>query len=142
MVAKYKTLTLTARSEDMYTVTARIQGHEYIVDQSAEMGGKDSGARPVAFLLMALGGCQLMTARAFLRRNRLVKIKNIEVEMSADITTEEDHNMFAIYNINLMVDGQLTEEQRTEMKAYVDKYCDVGQILRNNNTINTTISLK
>ena len=25
MVAKYKTLTLTARSEDMYTVTARIQ---------------------------------------------------------------------------------------------------------------------
>ena len=62
--------------------------------------------------------------------------------MSADITTEEDHNMFAIYNINLMVDGQLTEEQRTEMKAYVDKYCDVGRILRNNNTINTTISLK
>ena len=92
MVAKYKTLTLNARSEDMYTVTARIQGHEYIVDQSAEMGGKDSGARPVAFLLMALGGCQLMTARAFLRRNRLVKIKNTGFNVFRDQIVKNPFN--------------------------------------------------
>lgn len=56
--------------EDMQFVAQGDSGHAIVMDSSAEVGGHDTGARPMEVLLMGILGCTAMDVISILKKKR------------------------------------------------------------------------
>lgn len=56
--------------EDMQFVAQGDSGHAIVMDSSEEVGGHDTGARPMEVLLMSLLGCTAMDVISILKKKR------------------------------------------------------------------------
>ena len=59
------------RTDDAYAFEAKdSNGHIIMTDGAVEMGGHNSGARPMQLLLMGLGGCSGIDIVSILKKQR------------------------------------------------------------------------
>ena len=63
---------------------AKINQHELVIDEPAQLGGDDQGPNPVEILLASLGGC-LNIVVAMLAPRYEVAIKGLKVELEGDL---------------------------------------------------------
>src|SRR5579859_4777368 len=62
-------------------------GHEVVMDAAPEVGGTDTGPRPMELLLVGLGGCTGMDVISMLRKMRQ-DVTDYEIEISGERATE------------------------------------------------------
>lgn len=133
-------LSLTAECTEKFRVVTQVMGHEYVMDEPVEAGGDDTGAVPGAMLMVALAGCKAMVARMYIDKHDL-PVRNIEINLDTDF--EQKGSDFELtMDTEVVIDGDLTEQQLATLTRYVNTQCPVQKILEQANTLNTTVRLK
>lgn len=113
-------------------------GHEVKIDAAPEVGGENTGPRPMELLLQSVAGCTAIDIVSILAKMRLEpSLFDTEVEGER----AEDHpRRFTKINIHYILEGDLPEDK--VVRAIVlskDKYCSVSHTL--NAEITATYSL-
>jgi len=103
-------------------------GHTIAIDGPANLGGADTGARPMELFLGALGSCSAMDVLLILRKSRFeVSDLSVDVEgVRADATP-------AVYthitlNFSMHTNAPLHKIERA-LDLSVEKYCSVARMI-------------
>ncbi len=105
-------------------------GHSIVLDGAPEVGGKNTGMRPMETLLLSMGGCSAMDVIFILRKAR----QNVT---DCIITIEGDRadtvpKVFTKIHMHYAVTGNALDEK--QVKRAVDlsanKYCSVTLMLK------------
>ena len=105
--------------------TANINGHEVVMDTTADDGGKDSGPSPKRLMLASLSGCTGIDIVSILNKMK-VGFSNFSIEIHAALSNEHPK----IYNhVKITYKIKLAEEDKPKMIKAVslsqEKYCGV-----------------
>ena len=100
------------------------------IDTTVELGGHDSGTKPLEMVLVALGGCTGMDVVSILRKMR-VQYDEFRIDIEAK-RTEEHPRVFSEVNVEYTFIG--TEIPDDKVKKAIDlsmeRYCPVTAMLR------------
>jgi len=111
-------------------------GHAIIMDGDAEVGGKNTGMRPMELLLVGLGGCSGMDVVSILKKKR----ENVTgVEINVDGRKANDYpQKYTDIDIEFLVKGKgLSDEAvKRAVQLSMDKYCSVKATLEGTARIN------
>ncbi len=104
-------------------------GPAVVMDADAEVGGHNSGARPMELLLIGVGGCSGMDIVSILKKK---KEKVTGVEINVDGKKAEDYpQKFTEFDIEFVVRGKNHREEAVKraVQLSMDKYCSVKATL-------------
>jgi putative redox protein len=123
---------------DMAFSSITPSGHQIKIDAAAEVGGKNTGARPTELLLNAVAGCTGIDIISILHKMRL---KPTAFYMEVEGSRADDHpKRFTTINIHYVLEGELPEEKVVRaIQLSKDKYCSVAHSL--NSTITASYSI-
>ncbi len=115
--------------EGMAFEATAASGHSLRIDAAPEVGGSDSGPRPLELLLLGLGGCTGMDVISILRKMRQ-NVTAYEVNLSAD-RAEEHPKVFTRIVIEHVVTGRNIDEAavRKAVDLSANKYCSASAML-------------
>lgn len=118
--------------------------HELVADEPSDLGGANAGPTPYGYLLAALGACTTMTLRIYAARKK-IPLKRASVSLRHEKTHAKDcaecgekGGKIDLIERELVLEGDLTGEQRAELLAVADK-CPVHKTLRGMAEINTVL---
>ena len=102
---------------------------EVHIDGSTEIGGQNSGARPMELVLMGLGSCGAMDIISILKKQK----QNL-IDLKISIDAERDKNntpaVFTEINIEFLLFGNLDEDKVARaVNLSMQKYCSVSAML-------------
>lgn len=100
--------------------------HSILADEPLKGGGSDLGFSPTDLLLSSLGMCKVATVRHIARRNNWV-IGDVKAELSHE-TKRGDGGLKTNIKVNLIIEGDLTQEQKAELIKQADK-CYVHRMI-------------
>lgn len=108
--------------------------HQWIADEPTRVGGRNAGPDPYEHLLASVGTCTAMTLRMYAARKKW-PLDNAEVvlrhsrEHAVDCQDCEDKPVqMDVIDRDIVLHGDLSEEQRTRLMAIADK-CPVHKTL-------------
>ena|SRR2546423_15631561 len=119
-----------------------ISSHQLIADEPASYGGTDSGASPYDLILAALGACTSMTMGLYARKREwplekiTVSLHHSKIHASDCEECETKEGRIDRIEMEIHLDGQLTDEQRTKLMEVAGK-CPVHQTLTHEINIKT-----
>lgn len=93
--------------------------HSIIGDEPINSKGTDLGFSPTDLILSSIGMCKVATVRFIARRNGW-KIGNVEAELGQVVKRGENGKLSTTVNVAISVEGDITEEQRTELLNQAD----------------------
>lgn len=107
-----------------------INGHELVIDASAEAGGENRGPRPKPLMLLALAGCTGMDVVSILKKMR-VEVESFSVKVVAEMT-EAHPKMFTGMHVIYEFKGKdLPMEKLVKAVTLSDEqYCGVSATLK------------
>ncbi|MBG0788101.1 MAG: OsmC family protein [Anaerolineaceae bacterium] len=115
--------------------------HTLVVDQPANMGGKDEGANPLQYQLVSLGGC-IGTIALIVAKQERIALKALSVAVEADLDTDflmgkttEGRAGFTEIRVNATIDADMTDEEKKEFLERVDARCPISDILANESNV-------
>ncbi len=117
-----------------------IDGHNIIMDASPEVGGKDMGARPKPFLLMALSGCTGMDVVSLLKKMR-VEFTDIKIGVDGELTDEHPkfyHKIHISYKLWGVKEEDFAKVEKAVMLSKT-RYCGVSAMLGKSSEITSEI---
>lgn len=118
-----------------------LNGHHFAIDANQDNGGNDSGPRPKALMLSALGGCTGMDVVSILK-----KMKVVDYELSITVTADQtDHHPKILKNIMVHYDfsGKNLPEKKLKRAVELSEtaYCGVSAMLKKASELNHQIRL-
>ena len=110
--------------------TARISGHEVMMDAGPADGGKDSAASPKKLMLASLAGCTGIDIVSILNKMK-VAFTDFSIKVEAELTEEHPR----IYNkVKMTYMISVAENDKIKMEKAVllsqDKYCGVSAMFK------------
>ncbi|TGM77751.1 OsmC family peroxiredoxin [Leptospira mtsangambouensis] len=119
-----------SRIESPYVLEATNEsGNSIRIDASPEIGGKNSGPRPMELLIMGLAGCSSIDVLMILNKHR-IEVKDYSVEVDAEREKVEETNLFKNIHLKFKVKGDFKEEQvKRAIDLSLEKYCSVAKTL-------------
>jgi putative redox protein len=116
-------------------------GHAIVLDGKPENGGRDTGARPMELVLVALAGCTAMDVKHVLMRMRQ-DVSGLQVKVQAE-RADEHPKVYTDIQLEYVVRGRnLSEKAVTDaVKLSQDKYCSVSAMLAETAQIGYTIKI-
>ncbi len=103
--------------------------HAIIMDSSREVGGEDSGARPMELLLLGLGGCTAMDVVSILRKMRQ-KVERFEVEIEAE-RAKTHPQVYTKVHIIYKLWGDISEEKlKKAIELSQETYCSASSMFK------------
>lgn len=119
--------------------TAKVSGHDVIMDTTADDGGDDSGASPKRLMLASLAGCTGMDVVSVLKKKK-VNFSDFSMDVEAHVT--EEHPKFydivkLTYKIKVAAEDQLKMEKAVALSQ--DKYCGVTAMFKAFSKLETEI---
>ncbi len=104
-------------------------GHAVVMDAGIEVGGKNTGMRPMEMLLVGLGGCSGMDIASILQKKRQ-QVISIDAKVKGD-TAEEYPKKFTKIVIEYTVTGRNLSEEAVKraVDLSMSKYCSVKATL-------------
>lgn len=104
-------------------------GHRIVIDGAPEHGGQNLGPRPMALVLMGMGGCTAFDVVHILRRMR-ENIAGCRVELDAQ-RAEEPPRVFTRIHVHYIVSGQglKSDAVARAVQLTTDKYCSASIML-------------
>lgn len=127
--------------EGMQFVGEAGSGHAIVLDGKPENGGRDTGARPMELVLVALAGCTAMDVKHVLMRMRQ-DVSGLQVKVQAE-RADEHPKVYTDIQLEYVVRGRnLSEKAVTDaVKLSQDKYCSVSAMLAETAQIGYTIKI-
>ncbi len=114
---------------DMQFVATAPTGHSVVIDSSPDVGGKNSGVRPMDLTLMALGGCTGIDVVSILNKMR-VKIDSFVIDMDAERAPEHPKIYTKIIlNYRFTTSDDVQDKISRAVHLSQEKYCSVSQML-------------
>lgn len=93
--------------------------HSILADEPLKGGGSDLGFSPTDLLLSSLGMCKVATVRHIARRNNW-NIGEVKAELSHETKLGEG-SLKTNIRVNLIIEGDLTPEQKAELIKQADR---------------------
>ena len=115
---------------DGVTTEVKAGKHTLILDEAAQMGGKDAGANPLQYLLTALAGCENVTAN-FVAKQMEFDLQGITFEINGEFDPRGfmgDPNVrtfFEKVTVDAKVQTSESEERVKELQKMVEARCPV-----------------
>lgn len=121
-----------------YQQDIRIGRHQFVADEPVTIGGGDAGPAPYDLLMAALGACTSMTLRMYAERRSLA-LRQVTVEVRHEkISVEGQPAKVDRFARRIVLDGDLTEEQRQKLLEIANK-CPVHRTLSSGSLIETEL---
>ena len=110
-------------------VAAATSGHAIVMDGDIEVGGRDTGPRPMEMLLMGIGGCSGMDVISILKKKKQ-DVKGLEINVKGD-KAENYPKKFTDINLEFVVKGKNISEDAVKraVELSMEKYCSVKATL-------------
>jgi putative redox protein len=115
--------------EGMQFVGEAGSGHAIVLDGRQDVGGRDTGMRPLELLLVGLAGCTAMDVKHILQKMRQ-PVTGVQVQVEAERAAEHPKTYTHI-KLNYVVQGRGLSEKSVadaiELSQY--KYCPASAML-------------
>ncbi|HWJ90036.1 MAG TPA: OsmC family protein [Flavisolibacter sp.] len=123
------------RVEGDFGFTAKdSMGHAVSFDSSADIGGRNSGVRPMQALLMALGSCSAIDIVSILKKQRQV-ITAFNIIIEGEREAGKEPSLWKDVNVTFHLQGEVDEDKARKACALsIEKYCSVAETLRRGGT--------
>ncbi|HWQ40012.1 MAG TPA: OsmC family protein [Burkholderiales bacterium] len=104
-------------------------GHAFVMDGSAEGGGRNLGPRPMEVVLTGTGGCTAYDVVTILRKARQ-DVRDCHVELDAE-RAPTDPKVFTRIHMHFVVKGRNVSPQHVEraIRLSAEKYCSASIML-------------
>ncbi len=116
--------------EGMQFLAETESGHALVIDSgNPDLGGKDTGPRPMELVLTALCGCTAMDVISILRKMRQ-PVRRFRVRAEARQRPDHPH-VFTHVKVIYEVEGEVDEKKvRKAVDLSQSRYCPVAATLR------------
>lgn len=105
-------------------------GHVIKMDGAIDIGGNNSGVRPMQVLLMSLGGCSGIDIVSILKKQRQ-DIANFKMIIEGEREKDKEPALWKYVHITFQFSGKVDLEKANKACALsIDKYCSVAATLR------------
>lgn len=115
--------------EGMQFVGEAGSGHAIVLDGRQDVGGRDTGMRPMELLLVGLAGCTAMDVKHILQKMRQ-PVTRVQVQVEAE-RAQEHPKVYTHIKLNYVVQGRDLSEKSVadaiELSQY--KYCSASAML-------------
>jgi len=103
--------------------------HAVVMDALPNVGGADTGPRPIELLPIALGGCTGMDVISILRKKKQ-KVTGFEMNIKGEQAEEYPHKYTSLH-IEYVIRGKDISEDAVKraIELSMNKYCAVGATL-------------
>jgi putative redox protein len=111
-------------------------GHAIVMDGNPEVGGHDTGLRPMELLLVGLGGCSGMDIISILKKKKQ-DITGLEINVKGEEAEKYPKN-FTEIDLEFVVKGRNISEDAVKraIDLSMNKYCSVKITLEGSSKIN------
>jgi putative redox protein len=105
-------------------------GHSFNIDARPEVGGRDTGCRPMELLMAGLAGCTAMDVISILRKMQQ-KVTGLKVHVNGERAAEHPKRLLSIH-IEYTITGYSVSEDRVARAIELSetKYCSAMASLR------------
>jgi len=100
-------------------------GHAIVMDGDSEVGGHDTGLRPMELLIVGLGGCSGMDVISILRKKKQ-EVTSLKINLKGQ-KAENYPKKFTAIGIEFIVSGRNISEEAVKraVELSMNKYCSV-----------------
>jgi len=111
-------------------------GHAIVMDGDTEVGGNNTGLRPMELLLIGVGGCSGMDIVSILKKKR-ENITGLEVNVDGK-KADEHPKKYTDIDIEFIVKGKNLSEDAVKkaVQLSMDKYCSVKATIEGTAKVN------
>jgi putative redox protein len=129
-------------ADDMTFIAESGSGHAIVADASPDIGGRNSGPRPMELVLMGTGACSAVDVVLILRRSRQ-EVADCIVELEAD-RAAEDPKVFTRIHFHFVIRGKNLSPSHVEraIKLSREKYCSATAMLAHTAQITTDYEIR
>ena len=105
-------------------------GHAMVMDGPPDLGGRNTGVRPMEMILMGLGGCTAIDVVHILKKSRQ-QVEDVDVQLQAE-RADTDPKVFTKINVHFVVKGTDLKEKHVAraVELSAEKYCSASIMLR------------
>lgn len=115
--------------DGMQFVATSGSGHAVVMDSTEDVGGHDTGPRPMEMVLIALGGCTGMDVVSILRKMQ-VSFTRFEMELQGERAPEHP-KQFTKITVLYKIWGDVPEEKlKRAIELSLERYCSVSNSLK------------
>ena len=93
--------------------------HSIVGDEPINSKGTDLGFSPTDLILSSIAMCKVATVRFIARRNNW-EIGNVEAELDQVVKRGANGKLLTTITVAMSIEGDITDEQRTEMLKQAD----------------------
>ena len=132
---------LTAQMTNSYQVKVEVDGHEYVVDQPKEKGGKGTGANPSAILIAAIASCKTMVAKGFLDTKK-IPYERVDTHVDYQFSGSNMHATVEMTVYVEVIGAKVDVTQRRQLQLIVETGCPVANVIDSEkNKIKTIVTV-
>ncbi len=102
--------------------------HSMVSDEPIASKGTDLGFSPEDLILSALAACKVATVRFVARKNGW-EIRDVDAQLEISVKRNADRSLVSEVAVALKIEGDLTDEQRTELFREADN-CYVHRMIK------------
>lgn len=117
-------------TEGMQFVAETGSGHAIVIDGPPDIGGRNTGMRPMELMLLGVGGCTGVDVVHILKKARQ-PVSGCEVELSAE-RAETEPKVFTKIHVHFIIRGNGLKENQVKraVDLSAEKYCSASLMLR------------
>lgn len=135
----------STKAKNGLTIECSARNFNMILDEPESLGGNDEGMNPVECLLVALGGCKCIVAKAFANKNR-INLQDIRIELDGVLDPDgflgknKDAKIgFSKITTRFYIKADNTKEEIEKFVDFIEKTCPVHDTLENTPEFSTEI---
>ncbi len=128
-------------TEGLQFVGQADSGHAIVMDGDAEVGGHNTGLRPMELLLIGVGGCSGMDIVSILKKKK-ENLSGLEINVNGN-KAKDYPQKYTDIDIEFIVKGKgLSDEAvKRAVQLSMDKYCSVKATLEGSAKISFTYKI-
>lgn len=142
MASKDLNFKVNGKSIGFTKYSGKARNFELIVDEPQVLGGEDSAANPVEYLLAGYAGC-LNVVFNLVAKEMQIEIKKLEINIDGNINPEKflgisetERAGFKDINVDVKIETSAPKEQELELINTVKNRCPINDNLSNPTPIN------
>jgi uncharacterized OsmC-like protein len=144
-MATIKAVHLEAKQIDGFKIETKTRKHTMIVDQPEAGGGTDSGPTPLEYQFAALASC-VITIGHIIAKQRRLPVRSISVNVDGTLNGDvlmgkstDDRAGFTEFDVCVTVDADMTQAEKEQFVADIDKRCPISDNVHNTSPIKFTV---
>ncbi len=104
-------------------------GHAIVMDGDIEVGGRNTGTRPMELLLIGIGGCSGMDVVSILKKKKQ-EVRGLEIKVNGQ-KAENYPKKFTDIDMEFIIRGKNIAEEAVKkaVELSMEKYCSVKATL-------------